>query len=75
MVDIEKQYRSRLGQWSGQQRVMRTAELFSEMRVLLSHKVSSAHPELDQAEVRTRVAESLYRTDPETQRLLASLDR
>lgn len=73
MTGIERQYRAQLAEWTGQQRLMRSSELFSEMRALLSHKVSTQHPELDAEEIRIRVAESLYRTDPVTLRLIASL--
>ena len=73
--EIERQYRSELGAWSGQQRVPRSAGLFMEMTSVLARKVALSDPGLDERGVQIRVAESLYRTDPEIQRLLADLDR
>ena len=74
MSEIESQYRREIGGWSGQERVQRTADLLAEIQNVLSRKIKAADPSLDSATLRRRVAECLYRTDPETQRLLARLE-
>ena len=73
MEEIERYYREHLGQWTGQQRVARTAALLDEVRRMLSRKIELSNPELDEREIRLRVAECLYRTDSSTQKLLSTL--
>ncbi len=75
MSRIEKEYRQRLGRWSGQQKVARSAALFGEVREMLRRRIEASEPGLDEREVRRRIAESLYRTDRQAQALLALLDR
>ena len=75
MSETEREYRKRLGQWSGQQRVARSAALFEEVRDMLRRRIAASDPDLDERAIRRRIAESLYRTDRQTQALLALLDR
>lgn len=74
MDAIEREYRRRIGEWSGQERVARSIALFEEVRAMLQRKILASEPDLDEATVKRRVAECLYRTNPETQRLLSLLD-
>ena len=41
---------------------------------MLAKKIKASEPQLTSAQVERRVAECLYRSDRETQRLLSSLD-
>ena len=52
----------------------RTAALFSQLRSMLILKAQTDEPSLDERGLRLKVAASLYRTEPETLRLLAMLD-
>ena len=74
MVSVEKSYRTALGRWSGQERVARSAALFSQLRAMLLLKAQREEPGLSERALMLRVAASLYRRDPETLRLLAMLD-
>jgi len=73
MNSLESFYRERVGEWTGQQRVARTASLFEEVRAMLYRKIQLSNPSLEEREIRIRVAESLYRTDLSTQDLLRVL--
>ena len=73
MDELERFYRERIAQWTGQQRVARSVALLEEVRAMLYRKIELSDPSLDDREIRIRVAESLYRTDPSTQRLLETL--
>ena len=75
MNEVEREYRERLGEWSGQQKVVRSAALFGEVREMLRRRIEASEPGLDEREIRKRIAASLYRTDRQTQALLALLDR
>jgi hypothetical protein len=74
VTSVEEQYRRGIGSWSGVQRVDRSANLLSEMREMLARKIRAREPRLTPSQVTRRVAECLYRSDRETQRLLAMLD-
>jgi len=71
---VEEQYRREIATWSGARRVERSAGLLSEMREMLAKKIKAREPQLTAAQVERRVAECLYRSDREAQRLLSSLD-
>ena len=72
---VDQHYRRGIAKWSGARRVERSEALLSEMREILARKVEASDPHLTSAQVVRRVAECLYRSDRETQRLLSSLDR
>jgi len=72
---LERTYRQRLGEWTGQRRVARSVALLNEVRSMLRRKVEASQPDLDEREVRIRIAECLYRTDAATMHLLARLRR
>lgn len=74
MEGTEERYREEIGGWSGRRRVERSQDLLFEVREMLARKVVAREPELTRSEVRRRVAEHLYRSDPETLRLLSMLD-
>jgi hypothetical protein len=75
MDTLESTYRERLGEWTGARRVARSISLLGEVCAMLRRMVEASDPALDEREVRIRVAECLYRTDPETMRLLSLLRR
>ena len=74
MKGVEEQYREAIGGWSGRRRVERAEELSSEIREMLARKIAAREPDLSPCEVRKRVAEHLYRSDPEALRLLLLLE-
>ena len=73
MNRVEEQYRNGIASWSGARRVERSADLLAEVREMLARKVVARNPELAPFAVERRVAEHLYRSDPETLRLLSLL--
>ena len=74
MSEIERRYRAEIASWSGRRRVERSAELLEEVWEMLARQVLVEHPGLPPREVRRRVAARMYRSDPETLRLISRLD-
>ena len=72
---VEKAYRARMNQLTGLEKVARVADLLAEIRAMLRRRIESAEPHLDELGVQIRIAESLYRTDRLTLRLLQRLHR
>ncbi len=75
MNTVEREYRTRLGQLSGRERVAMSVGLLAELCGMVRHRIERAEPGLSEREVRIRVAKALYATDAEAQRLLARLER
>ena len=73
MENVELRYRDAIATWPGRRRVERSAELFDEVWEMLARRARAEEPGLTPLEVRKRVAAQVYRTDPETMRLLSLL--
>lgn len=74
MTRVEEEYRKAIAGWTGCQRVERSEQLFVEVREMLVRRILARDPQLTSFEVNKRVAEQLYRSDPEALRLLSKLD-
>lgn len=70
MSRTERLYREAMNRLGGPGRVARMDALSGEIRRMLSLKVERTHPSLSPREVRRKVAEQLYQSDPVTQRYL-----
>ena len=67
---IEDRYQEAIGRMTGPQRLERVCSLFSALREMLTLKVKREHVGLSDREIRRKVAEQLYLSDPTTQALL-----
>lgn len=74
MIEVEQEYRRELGKLTGRQRVALSAGMLAEVCAMLRKRIELAEPHLSEQEVRLRIAETLYRTDRDAQRLLSSLE-
>ena len=74
MNEVEREYRIRLGQLTGRERVAMSFGMLAELCGMIRRQIEQAEPGLSEREIRIRVAQRLYSTDPGAQRLLALLD-
>lgn len=74
MNTVEREYRSRLGRLTGQERVALAVGLLNELRRMVRHRIERSRPELTSREVDREVAAALYRTDRSAQQLLSLVD-
>jgi hypothetical protein len=75
MNEVEREYRARLGQLTGMERVAMSFGMLAELCSMIRHRIEQTEPGLSEREFRIRVAKALYATDPGAQRLLAQLDQ
>ena len=70
MSYVDRKYNEHLDSLRGSERVQRTCDLLGETMAILEHQIRSQSPDLDENEVRLRVAEILYLWDEGAQRLI-----
>lgn len=70
MSDVEILYRKRIADLTGEQRIARTLELYSAGCDLVALRLQAEDPSLRGEKLRRRVAQVMYRNDPEIQKLL-----
>ena len=74
VTEIERLYRQRIAEQSGREGVARVEALFAQVRDMLRRRFAAAHPEISERALRKQVAQALYRTDRQAQRLPALWD-
>ena len=67
---VEKAYNKALDEMSGMERLQRTLSLFSFVYEMLEHQISAECPDIDEWELKCRIAERLYMSDPAALRLI-----
>ena len=73
MNKIERIYREKIAAMTPQERVMRSISLYNQVHEMLRVKILRESPSLSPRELRLRVAQRMYLTDPKTQGLLKRL--
>lgn len=70
MSYVDEKYQEHLDSQSGSERLQRTCSLFEETVAMLKHQILTELPDLEEHELRLRVAEILYQSDNGAQRLI-----
>jgi hypothetical protein len=69
---VEAQYREHYAALPGKAKIVRTLALFDQIYAMVRRKVFTDAGALEERELRRRVAQCLYRTEPVVQAMLAS---
>ena len=69
---VEALYRKHYAALPARAKIARTLALFEEIRAMVRRKVLAEAGSMDERELRRRVAQCLYRTEPVVQEMLAS---
>ena len=69
---VEALYRKHYAAVPAQAKIARTLALFDEIYAMVRRKVLAQAGSIDEHELRRRVAQCLYRTEPVVQEMLAS---
>ncbi len=69
---VDRLYREHYAALSGTAKIARSLSLFDEIYAMVRRKVLAEGGPVEERELRRRIAECLYRTDPVVQAMLAS---
>ena len=72
---VEAVYREAIAKMSGTERVQRVFSLFAAIQSMVRLRVERAQPGLSEREIRLRMAEIMYQSDPRTLELIGKLRR